>query len=124
MNKLRKTRDQRRLRRRIRVRARVIGSATKPRLSVFRSLGGMYVQIIDDSTGTTLVSVNSKKDIGDFDTGERTGKEAVAFALGKAIAKKASIAHITSVVFDRGGYTYHGRVKAVADGARDGGLIF
>ena len=84
----------------------------------------MYVQLIDDATNTTLASVHSKKDAVGVDVGERTGKKAIAYALGMVIATKASAATITSVVFDRGGYAYHGRVKAVADGARDGGLIF
>jgi len=124
MNTSQKTRDQKRTRRRARIRSRIIGTAVRPRLSVFRSLRGMYVQLIDDTANKTLVSVNSKKDASGIDVGDRTGKEAVAFALGKAIATKAASAQITSVVFDRGGYTYHGRVKAVADGARDGGLLF
>ncbi len=124
MNKSQTTREQKRARRRARVRSRIIGTAVRPRLAVFRSLRGMYVQLIDDSSSTTLASAHSKKDAAGIDVGERTGKEAVAFALGKSIAEKAKAAHITSVVFDRGGYAFHGRVKAVADGARDGGLTF
>jgi len=84
----------------------------------------MYVQLIDDAANVTLASAHSKKDAAGIDVGERTGKEAIAYALGKSIAAKANTASITSVVFDRGGYAYHGRVKAVADGARDGGLTF
>lgn len=124
MNKSQKTREQKRARRRARVRSRIIGTAERPRLAVFRSLRGMYVQLIDDSANKTLASAHSKKDTAGIDAGERTGKEAIAFALGKAIAAKATDAKITTVVFDRGGYAYHGRVKAVADGARDGGLTF
>lgn len=124
MNKSLNTRSQKRARRRARVRSRIIGTAARPRLAVFRSLRGMYVQLIDDATNVTLASVHSKKDAAGVDAGERKGKEAIAFALGKAIATKAQAANITSVVFDRGGYAYHGRVKAVADGARDGGLTF
>ena len=124
MNTTHQTKEQKRDRRRARVRARVIGTAVRPRLSVFRSLRGMYVQLIDDSTGVTLVNVHSKNEGKNIDAGERTGKEAVAYGLGKILAEKATKANISTVVFDRGGYAYHGRVKAVADGARDGGLIF
>jgi len=124
MNTKHQTKEQKRARRRARVRSRVEGTAARPRLAVFRSLRGMFVQLIDDSAQKTLVSVNSKKDATGVDAGERTGKEAVAYALGKTIAEKAKQANIETVVFDRGGYAYHGRVKAVADGARDGGLVF
>jgi large subunit ribosomal protein L18 len=84
----------------------------------------MYVQLIDDSSQTTLASAHSKTVAPVADVGERTGKVAVAYTLGRAIAEQATKAHITAVVFDRGGYAYHGRVQAVADGARDGGLTF
>jgi large subunit ribosomal protein L18 len=124
MNKSQTTREQKRARRRARVRSRIVGTAERPRLAVFRSLRGMYVQLIDDATSKTLASVHSKKETAGIDVGERTGKEAIAFALGKAIAAKAIEVKIKTVVFDRGGYAYHGRVKAVADGARDGGLTF
>ncbi|PIR75878.1 MAG: 50S ribosomal protein L18 [Candidatus Magasanikbacteria bacterium CG_4_9_14_0_2_um_filter_42_11] len=124
MNTTHQTKEQKRDRRRARVRARIIGTAARPRLAVFRSLRGMYVQLIDDSAGVTLVNVHSKKEGNGIDAGERTGKEAVAYGLGKLLAEKATKANISTVVFDRGGYAYHGRVKAVADGARDGGLIF
>lgn len=110
-------------RRRKRVRARVVGSPDCPRLSVGRSLRGMYVQLIDDSIGKTLLSVNSKKD-ATGDAGGRSGKVATAYQLGMSIANKAKSANISKVVFDRAGNLYHGRVKAVADGARDGGLVF
>ena len=110
-------------RRRARVRAKVIGSAARPRLNVFRSLRGMFVQIIDDESSKTLVSVNSKKDaVGDL--GDKKAKVGVSYLLGKKIAEKAVAAGIKQVVFDRGSYRYHGRVKAVADGAREGGLEF
>ena len=108
-----------------RVRASISGTPIRPRLSVSRSLLGMYVQLIDDVSGKTLASANSKKDAaGATDAGERKGKVAVAYALGKVLAQKASAAGITTVVFDRAGYSYAGRVQAVADGARDGGLLF
>lgn len=119
------TPQQKRLRRRVRSRARMQGTAQRPRLSVFRSLRGMSAQIIDDVAGHTLVSVNSKKDVDTkVDAGERSGKTAVSYRLGQAIAKKAIAAGITTIVFDRSGYNYHGRVQALADGARDGGLKF
>lgn len=102
------TRIQKRNRRRIRVRARVIGTTERPRLSVFRSLKSLFVQIIDDTKGVTLVGMKS-----DDPT-----------ALGKEIAAKAIALGIKQVVFDRAGYAYHGRVKAVAEGAREGGLEF
>jgi len=124
MNKSKKTKAQYRFRRRARIRARVIGTGTCPRLAVFRSLRGMNVQLINDEEQKTLASVNSKKDAATIAKSEYTGNVAVAFTLGKAIAEKAKAGGITSVVFDRGGYAYHGRIKAVADGARDGGLVF
>lgn len=102
------TKIQKRNRRKARVRSRVIGTSVRPRLCVFRSLKSLYVQIIDDSKGTTLVGMKSD----DPQT------------LGKQIAEKAIALGIKQVVFDRAGYAYHGRVKAVADGAREGGLEF
>ncbi len=104
-----------------RIRARVAGTARKPRLSVFRSNTDIYVQLIDDKTGTTLVSANSRmKDIAAF-TGTKVEKSAM---VGKTVAQKALALGIEHCVFDRGGYLYHGRVKSVADGAREGGLKF
>lgn len=124
MKKRGTTKRKRRERRRIRVRALVAGTASIPRLNVFRSLTGLFLQLIDDTAGKTLVSVNSKKDIpSKGDAGERTGKVAEAYLLGRALAEKAKAAGIEDIVFDRAGYRYHGRVQAVADGARDGGLI-
>lgn len=119
-----------RARRQHRVRAKVQGSVARPRLSVFRSAKHIFAQIINDSAGRTLVAVSDlsiaaadrKKMIAD--SGERKAKIAIAFALGKMIAEKAKTAGITTVVFDRGGFAYTGRVAALADGARDGGLIF
>lgn len=109
--------------RRARIRARISGTAERPRLSVFRSLRGMYAQLINDTSGKTLASAYSKT-IGKGDAGERKGKVAVGYLLGKSIAEKAKTLGVNSVVFDRGGYQYHGRVAAVAEGARDGGLNF
>lgn len=124
MKKTNITKQQKRERRRRRVRAQVIGTATKPRLNVFRSLRGMYVQLIDDAAGKTLAAAHSKTLGPVTDAGDRKGREAVAYGLGKLIAEKAKALNITETVFDRAGYRYHGRVKAVAEGARDGGLKF
>jgi large subunit ribosomal protein L18 len=124
MNKKNTTRQTQRLRRRIRVRARIQGSASVPRFNVFRGLRGMFLQLIDDVNGKTLVSVHSKKEAVSGDAGDRSGKVATAYLLGQALAKKAKTVGIERIVFDRGGYAYHGRVKAAADGARDGGLVF
>ena len=124
MNKKNKTKGERRHRRRVRVRSRITGTAERPRLNIFRSLTSLSLQLIDDTVGKTLVSVSSKKDVKKGDAGERSGKVAQAYLLGQAIAEKAKVAKIENVVFDRAGYTYHGRVRAAADGARDGGLKF
>ncbi len=104
-----------------RIRRKVSGTATKPRLSVFRSNKDIYVQLIDDANGFTLASASSRqKDI----TAQSGNKVEKAFLVGKAIAAKAKEVGIENCVFDRGGYLYHGRVKAIADGAREGGLNF
>lgn len=105
------------IRRQRRVRAKVSGTAARPRLSVFRSLRSIYAQLIDDTTGTTLVSVDDRKLKGDNKTAKATN-------VGLKLAELAKAKNITTVVFDRGGRQYHGRVKAVADGAREGGLQF
>lgn len=111
--------------RQARVRARVRGTVERPRLNVFRSLTGMSAQIIDDAAGRTLVSAGSQKiDPKKYDVGERSGKTALAYALGLAVAEAAKVKQINEVVFDRAGYKYHGRVRAVAEGARAGGLQF
>jgi len=115
-----------RTRRRARVRARISGTADRPRLAVFRSAKHISVQLIDDVSGKTLVSADDTKlkkaDLRNEESLE--AKKAEAYAVGKAVAEKAKAAGIAVVVFDRGGYTYHGRVKALADGARAGGLEF
>ena len=101
-----------------RVRVRVSGTSEKPRLSVYRSLHHVYAQVIDDTTGRTLASASTLElKSGGHDA-------AAASAVGKAIAGKASAAGIKSVVFDRGGFLYHGRIKALADAAREAGLEF
>ena len=105
-----------------RIRKKVLGTPERPRLNVYRSLNHIYVQLVDDLQGTTLVAANS----AEGKKGERRtgGNVASAKAVGKAIAERAQAKGITKVVFDRGGYIYHGRVKALADAARAAGLEF
>ncbi|MVN90003.1 50S ribosomal protein L18 [Mucilaginibacter aquatilis] len=102
------------------IRKRISGSAERPRLSVFRSNKGIYAQIIDDVAGKTLVSASSLSK--DFSSDGSKSEQSVA--VGKLIAEKAKAAGIESVVFDRNGYLYHGRIKQLAEGAREGGLNF
>ena len=113
------TKPQHRLRRRRRVRAKVRGSADRPRLSVFRSNRGIFAQLIDDDAGRTLAAVNwteaELRSLKPMDQARRAGE---------LLAERAKAAGIERAVFDRGGYQYHGRVKALADGAREGGLSF
>ena len=112
--------NQARLKRHARVRAKISGTAACPRLDVFRSNSHIYAQIIDDSKGITLVSAASnEKDFGD-----NGGNCEGARKVGKLIAERAKKKKISEVVFDRGGYIYHGRVKELAEGAREGGLKF
>lgn len=111
---------QKRLRIKRRVRSKISGSSTLPRLSVYKSNKEIYAQLIDDSKGQTLVSISSR----DKSVDAKGTKVEVSVAVGKAIAAKAISAGIESVVFDRNGFVYHGRVKALADGAREGGLKF
>ncbi len=114
-----KTTRRDRIRRRIR--AKISGTAEKPRLSVFRSNKQIYAQIIDDDRGETLVSCSSQiKDL----TSQPVSKTDVSMQVGKKLAELAKAKGIVNVVFDRGGYRYHGRVKALAEGAREGGLNF
>ncbi len=113
-----KANNQRQARRHARVRAKVSGTTNLPRLSVFRSNRGMFLQLVDDTKGNTLASA-SFKEIKKTGTKVDTSKE-----LGKLIADKAKTKKIEAVVFDRGSYKYHGRVKAAAEGAREGGLNF
>ena len=113
------TPQQRRLRRRRRVRARVSGTAERPRLSVYRSNKGVFAQLIDDRQGHTVAAVNwiepELKSLTATDQAKRAGE---------LLAERAKAAGVETCVFDRGGYQYHGRVKALADGAREGGLQF
>ncbi|MBN1292228.1 MAG: 50S ribosomal protein L18 [Candidatus Latescibacteria bacterium] len=104
-----------------RVRSKVVGTIDRPRMSVYRSLNNVYVQLIDDTKGVTLVGVSS---IGTEINEKDKGKVGVSKVIGKIVAEKAKEKGITQVVFDRSGYLYHGRIKAVAEGAREGGLIF
>lgn len=104
-----------------RIRAKISGTADKPRMSVFRSNKDIYAQLVDDTTGNTLVACNSRqKDLA----GNKGNKVELSALVGKALAQKALALGIEKCVFDRGGYLYHGRVKAIADGAREGGLKF
>ncbi len=113
------TKRQQRLRRRRRVRARVVGTAERPRLSVYRSNRGVFAQLIDDRAGRTLAAVNwTEPDLRKLTASDQARKA------GELLAERAKADGIESCVFDRGGYKYHGRVQALADGAREGGLSF
>jgi large subunit ribosomal protein L18 len=108
-----------RLKRRRRVRAKVHGSAERPRISVFRSNRGIFAQLVDDDSGRTLASVNwTESDLRSLKPMEQASKA------GQVLAERAKAAGVETAVFDRGGYQYHGRVKALAEGAREGGLQF
>lgn len=114
------TKEERRKRIQKRIRGVVSGTADRPRLAVYRSNKQIYAQVIDDVNGVTLVSVGS----GKIKEAQGVAKIEQATIVGKEIASKAKAAGIETVVFDRGGYLYHGRVKALAEGAREGGLKF
>jgi large subunit ribosomal protein L18 len=111
----------RRSRRRIGIRKRITGTNTRPRLSIFKSLNHMYAQVINDLDGTTIVSASTKDE--EFKS-PATGNAAAASAVGALLGKRASAKGIKEVVFDRAGFRYHGRVKALADAARKAGLQF
>lgn len=112
--------NQARLRRHTRVRGKITGTVQRPRLNVYRSLNHIYAQIIDDVKGVTLVAASSVEK----DFGMAGGNKEAAKKVGELIAKRAAEKGITEVVFDRGGYIYHGRIIALADGAREAGLKF
>jgi len=113
------TKREQRLRRRRRVRSRVTGTAERPRLSVFRSNKGIFAQLIDDRAGHTLAAVNwIEPELRKLGATEQAKKA------GELLAERAKAAGVETCVFDRGGYQYHGRVKALAEGAREGGLVF
>lgn len=118
MKKLAKIKKEKRIRRHLRVRAKIFGTKERPRLSVFRSAKHIYAQLIDDEKDQTLVAAS------DLELKKKAKKQEIAKEIGKLLAKKAKAKRITEVVFDRGGYQYHGRVKALAEGARSGGLKF
>jgi large subunit ribosomal protein L18 len=113
------TKPQQRLRRRRRVRARITGSAERPRLSVYRSNRGVFAQLIDDRAGRTLAAVNwTEPELRKLTASEQAKRA------GELLAERGKAAGVETCVFDRGGYQYHGRVKALAEGAREGGLAF
>ena len=113
------TKRQQRLRRRRRVRARIVGSAERPRLSVYRSNRGVFAQLIDDGKGHTVAAVNwIEPELRKLSASEQAKRA------GELLAERAKAAGVETCVFDRGGYQYHGRVKALAEGAREGGLVF
>jgi len=116
-------RFEKRMERRVRVRRRVRGSDQRPRLSVYRSLNHIYAQVVSDDSGQTLAAASTLE--SDVKGGTKTGADrAAASAVGKLIAERAKKAGVEQVVFDRGAYVFHGRVKALADAAREGGLDF
>jgi len=117
-----KSREARQRRHR-RIRARLSGTAERPRLNVFRSIEHIYVQVIDDENGQTIVSASTVDKNLRADIEGKTKKEQ-AKLVGKAVAERAQAAGVKEVVFDRGGYLYHGRIQALAEGAREGGLEF
>ncbi len=117
------TKHEKRARRHLRVRQKISGTVSRPRLCVFRSLNHIYAQIVDDVAGNTMVSASTLEPSvkGSIETG---GNIAAAKKVGQLVAARALENGVTSVVFDRGGYLYHGRVKALAEAAREGGLDF
>jgi large subunit ribosomal protein L18 len=119
-----KAKRERRERAHMRVRTRVRGSAERPRLSVYKSLRFIYAQVIDDDRGVTLVQASSADPELRGQLGTSTGSKAAAKLVGEAVAARAKEKGIDKVVFDRGGYVYHGRVQAIADAAREKGLQF
>jgi large subunit ribosomal protein L18 len=119
-----KTKQEKRQVRRYRIRKKVVGGAERPRISVYRSLNHIYAQLIDDVTGKTLVQADDKLAEVTSKVGEGKGKVGRAKAVGLILAERAKAIGIKRAAFDRGGYLYHGRVKALAEGAREGGLEF
>jgi len=112
------SRDALRRKRHSRIRLRIVGSAERPRLSIFRSTKFIYAQVIDDGSGRTLASASSRE----ADLAVGPGKVDPARSVGRAVAQRAKAAGVRAVVLDRGGYRYHGRVRSLAEGAREGGL--
>ncbi len=118
--------NKRKARRKNKVRSTISGSSICPRLSVYRSNSSMYLQLVDDKKGVTIASAHTKeiKDVKSVEEEGLGNKEKISFLVGELIAKKGLEKKVKKVVFDRGSYLYHGRVKAAAEGARKGGLIF
>lgn len=113
-----------RLRSKIKIRKKISGNVEKPRLTIYRSLNNIYAQLIDDSNGNTIASASSlSKELAE-ELKNTKGKVSKSKLVGVLVAKKALDKNVSNVVFDRNGYRYHGRVKAIADGAREGGLKF
>ena len=121
-----KTKDDRRVRIKLRLRKRIAGTQERPRLTVFRSVSHIYAQVVDDMSGQTLVAASTTEPSvkAAFSKGIRGGNTKGAEAIGKAIAERSIEKGIKRVVFDRGGFLYHGRIRAVADAARKAGLEF
>jgi len=117
------TKIERRRLRRLRIRRKIGGTAERPRLSVFRSTKHIYAQLVDDAAGSTVVYASSREGVS-APTDAGKGKVGISYAVGKMLGERAREKGIVSVAFDRGGYLYHGRVKALADGARAAGLEF
>jgi len=118
-----KSRDALRRKRHDRIRLNLAGTSERPRLSVFRSSKHIYAQVVDDTTGRTLAAASSREaSLASARAEERAGKLGPAHAVGKAVAERAKAAGVKAVVLDRGGYQYHGRVRSLAEGAREGGL--
>jgi len=124
-SKLRKSRHLQRQRRHMRIRNKIEGTAERPRLVVYRSLKNIEGQLVDDAAGRTVLGLSTlAPDVRDFTAEGPNRRVEHAFAAGKALAERAKAQGIETVVFDRGGYKYHGRVRAFAEGAREGGLQF
>jgi len=121
---IKKDNNTRRLKIKTTIRKKIYGTAERPRFTVYRSLNEIYGQIIDDTAGKTLVSISSTSKDVKGELAAAKSKIERSTIIGKLLAKKALEKNISSVVFDRNGYLYHGRVKAIADGAREGGLKF
>jgi large subunit ribosomal protein L18 len=121
-----KTKEDRRERIKFRIRKRVLGTTERPRLTVFRSVEHIYVQVVNDADGTTIAAASSLEPAvkGALDTAAKGGNVAGAKAIGKTIAERLLEKGVKRVVFDRNGFLYHGRIKAVADAAREAGLEF
>jgi large subunit ribosomal protein L18 len=117
--------QEKRIRRHARGRAKIEGSEKTPRLSVFKSSNHIYAQLINDQKGATIASASERDLKGKkIEAKDMSGKVAIAYEVGKAIALKAKGLKVEKIIFDKSGYDYHGRIKALAQGARDGGLVF